>query len=617
MKAMELLQYMDMADPRFVEEASDRNLLLLRKRRRRTRMAAAACLVLVVLAGVILTKPALYAWETRNTVTSWQNTLFGNGKPSPSVYVSAEMPDKKRFSADTPFTLSVGMGQASDYAYTTLSISAYGFEITDKDGNTVTDRYVRTISDFNSGEYGILRKDGESSGRVTGCSYLEDFTFRFTGGEDFTGWGFIEFSLLSRDESSVMGDSVTVWYTVQNGVLKLTDKNPVRGDQNGGNSTVLHPEEETVSGTVTLSKKDISVQVSRESSVLTRGQFPGDNFKVEALHIPTQKAYPTDSFTAELVYAESLRTEDFSFTVKYPAMVIDPAVSEPSVMIPIIRVPEDAPIGSYDLVVTDEATGFTWTFENMAWVLPGLPQDPDTPAIDNTEYVFDAFATQPTLMQGEDFTDKIFITATRGGEDMTMFCSAELHYAGEADTVFRITVRVSALSSYIAPPYIPVNALVGSYDLVVTDDMYGTTHRFEDFIEITENPDAEAERFAFDFEMKPTTVSLSATQPYTLTAFVVNRGMPFTVTETSQEGFYPEAILTEWKVTGGVPDTIPLLAVTGPYTPPYELTVSTGQTGYMIYELMLDPDTPCGTYSLILSYGDCVQVFEDVVEVVP
>ena len=70
MKNEQLLTYMELADPAYVEEASDLGLLLYRKRRKRTRTALAACLILVVLAGVFFTKPALYAWETRNTVTS-------------------------------------------------------------------------------------------------------------------------------------------------------------------------------------------------------------------------------------------------------------------------------------------------------------------------------------------------------------------------------------------------------------------------------------------------------------------------------------------------------------------------------------------------------------------
>ena len=135
MKAIDLLKYLDKADPAYIEEASDYNLLLYRKRRKRTRTALAACLILVVLAGVFLTKPALYAWETRNTVTSWPSASISfpgfASKPSSSVYVSAEMPDQKRFSADTPFTLSIGLGQVSDYEYATLSVKAYGFEITD------------------------------------------------------------------------------------------------------------------------------------------------------------------------------------------------------------------------------------------------------------------------------------------------------------------------------------------------------------------------------------------------------------------------------------------------------------------------------------------------------
>jgi hypothetical protein len=172
------------------------------------------------------------------------------------------------------------------------------------------------------------------------------------------------------------------------------------------------------------------------------------------------------------------------------------------------------------------------------------------------------------------------------------------------------------LSSHFPPAFVPTDAPVGWYDLVVTHVMYGYTWRMENFVEILENP--EAQRFGLYHDMgKKLTVSRSSSEACTFIATLENRGEPFTVTETGGEGFYPKAILTEWKVTGGEPDTIPLLAVTGPYTPPYGHTVATGQTGSMIYELMLDPDISCGMYTLILSYGDCVRVFEDLVEVVP
>ena len=46
-------------------------------------------------------------------------------------------------------------------------------------------------------------------------------------------------------------------------------------------------------------------------------------------------------------------------------------------------------------------------------------------------------------------------------------------------------------------------------------------------------------------------------------------------------------------------------------------TVNTGYVMSMPYTILITPDTPCGLYDLALSYGDCVQIFEDVVEVVP
>jgi hypothetical protein len=35
------------------------------------------------------------------------------------------------------------------------------------------------------------------------------------------------------------------------------------------------------------------------------------------------------------------------------------------------------------------------------------------------------------------------------------------------------------------------------------------------------------------------------------------------------------------------------------------------------HEIRVKPDTPCGLYDLVVSYGGCMQIFEDVVEVVP
>ena len=610
MKAMDLLKHMSMADPAFVEEASDQNLLLYRKRRKRTRVALAATFLFVALAGVFLTRPALYAWETRNTVASWRDNggfvYLEFDKPSSPIYVSAEMPDRKKFSADTPFTLSVGLGQVSDYEYATISVKAHGFEITDKDGNTVTDRYVRTLSDFNSEDYGVLYRDGKPSSPVTGCQYLEDFTFRFTGSENTTGWGVIEFSLQSRTENSSMGDTVTVYYTIQNGVLKLTDKNPVRdGSQNGGQATVLHPEE-TESDTVTLSKEDFSIRVEMPSGALTPGQFLGGEFHVTAFYIPTQKDYPTDGFTAELVYAESLREKDFSFVIKTPT-----EKTENGSYISIEpRVPMDAPIGSYDLRVTDPATGFVWMFENMALVLP-----PDIPAYE--DFVFEADSTNRVISQGDNWPggwDPFFLTLD--GEDVAYQCRATLEYRTEqGGESYSITLMESMLSSYLPPDFVSVDAPAGMYDLVVTHELYGYTWRVENFIEILENP--EAERFGLYHDMgKKLTVSRSSGETYPFTVTVENRGDPFTVTESPTAGFLPDAYLYQLNESESSAEGLGAL-VKWPFQEEHERTVSTGETGSLSHEIHVHSSDPCGLYDLVVSYGGCVQIFEDVVEVVP
>ena len=726
MKAIDLLKYLDKADPKYIEEASDYNLLLYRKRRKRTRTALAACLILVVLAGVFLTKPALYAWETRNTVTSWPSASISfpgfASKPSSPIYVSAEMPDRKRFSADTPFTLSVGMGQIGSYEYATISVKAHGFEITDKDGNTVTDRYVRTFSDFNSGDYGMVYRNGKPTSPVTGCQYLEDFTFRFTGSENTTGWGVIEFSLQSRTENGSAGDHVTVYYTIQNGVLKLTDKNPVRdGSQNGSlgaileetetvpsqaktvdlshegyNVTVsvtnpflargeawqekidiselpllsdfmvaLYPkdsaeghtirlalpstfssihdftipadaplgsydlvviwygsyaasEEErpqwvfedfvtvTEPGTVTLSKEDISIRVDMPSGVLTPGQFLGDKFHVTAFYIPTQTDYPTSGFTAELIYAESQRVEDFSFVIKKP-VELDPNGDFVVALSP--RVPHDAPIGSYDLRITDPATGFVWVFEGLALILP-----PDIPAYEDFFFAYDP--THYVLGQGDSWPgggwEPFFLNL--GDEDVAYQCRATLEYRTEqGGESYSIPLMESAVSSLIPPDFVPVDAPAGMYDLVVTHELYGYTWRVENFLGIMENPGAP--RFGFYHDMgKKLTVSRSSGETYTFLAKLENRGDPLTVT-ADDDPFMPEAKLTMSGFSGVVPE-ISLRHESG-YQTTQKWTVGTGATMPSVYTILVTPDTPCGLYDLALYYGDCMRVFEDVVEVVP
>lgn len=728
MKAIDLLKYLDKADPAYIEEASDYNLLLYRKRRKRTRTALAATFLLVALAGVFLTKPALYAWETRNTVTSWPSAIIRipgahYGAESSPLYVSAEMPDQKRFSADTPFTLSVGLGQVSSFEYATLSVKAHGFEITDKDGNTVTDRYVRTLSDFDSEDYGVLYRNGKRTGTIAGCSYLEDFTFRFTGSENTTGWGVIEFSLQSRTENGSAGDHVTVYYTIQNGVLKLTDKNPVRdGGQNGSLGAILEEtdaapsqaktvelsheghhitmsvtdpflargeawqdkidisgipllsdfmvalypkdmteghnirlmvpstfssmhdlmipadaplgsydlvvtwygnhtgsEEErpewvfedfvtvTEPGTVTLSKEDFSIRVEMPSGALTPGQFLGDKCHVTAFYIPTQKDYPTDGFTAELIYAESLREKDFSFVIKKP-IELDPNGDFVLALSP--RVPMDAPIGSYDLRITDPATGYVWVFENMALVLP-----PDIPAYE--DFVFEADSANRVISQGDNWPggwDPFFLTLD--GEDVAYQCRATLEYRTEqGGESYSITLMESMLSSYLPPDFVSVDAPAGMYDLVVTHELYGYTWRAENFIGIMENP--EAERFGLYHDMgKKLTVSRSSGEAYPFTVTVENRGDPFIVTESPTAGFLPDAYLYQLDESESSAKGLGLL-VKWPFQEERERTVSTGETGSLSHEIRVKPDTPCGLYDLVVSYGGCMQIFEDVVEVVP
>ena len=605
MKAIDLLKYLELADPAYVAEASDCNLLLYRKRRKRTIRALAACFALVVLGSIVFAKPALHAWETRNTVTSWNDSLLGvSSKPSPSVMVSAEMPAQKRFAADTPFTLSVGMGQVADYEYATLSVTAYGFEITDKDGNTATDRYVRTLSAFNSGDYGVTYNDRH---KVTGCTYLEDFTLRFVGSENTTGWGVIEFSLQSRDESSTMGDSVTVWYTLQNGVLKLSDKRPKGNGQEGEHVILTDP------GPY---QHEFSVRVSLDPTVLYLGQYLEDSLEITARHKTYLTEYSTDGFTAELVYAETLRQKDYSFFIQKPAE--QSADGFAYYFVPLV--PEDAPIGSYDLRITDPATGFVWMFENMALVLPEPPkEDPDfgTPP-PYEDLICEAEAFKATLMQGEDFKDAFDFTLMQNGEDMSFFCKAELVYAGDGGEACTITVQDSPFSSHLPASYIPVDAPVGEYDLIITDERYGYTWLFNHIVEILPS-DEKLDRFVFSTDIEDQlTVSRSSHDGWVpeFTATIRNRGRDFTLYITPEKRFEPEVKLTMTGTDGTVYE-IQLLIVIDADFEPFNMLVHTNDPSARRYMLNLINDPPCGFYDLTLSYEDCTVTFEGVVEVVP
>ncbi len=627
MKAMDLLKSLNAVDPAYVAEASDRNLLLYRKRKKRTRMAVAACLAGVVLAGVFMVKPALYAWETRNTVVSWRDNggfvYLEFDKPSASVFVSAEMPAQKKFAAEAPFTLSVGMGQASDYAYATLSVKAEGFEITDKDGNTVTDRYVRTLSDFNSGDYGMVYRDGKRTSPITGCSHLEDFTLRYVGGENAAGWGVIEFSLTSRGQSSTMGDAVAVYYTVQNGVLKLTDKRPADGGLRGELA------EETEDGTVSLSAEDIAVNVRMDTAVFTPFQYFGDCLEITAHYKTNRTEYATDRFTAELVYAESLREKDYSFFLKKPAAYTEDGHTV--VMVP--RVPVDAPVGSYDLRITDPETGFVWVITDRAWVLPELPDGSGIPAYG--DFVCEAEEVTHTPKQGDsEWGFGELFTLTEKGKDVSFICRAHLEYAGDTGEDYTVVLAESGVSSSLGAvlSFVPADAPAGPYDLVITHGIYGYTWRFENYVEVAENPHARS--FGLYHSMgQRLTVRRSAEMEYTFVAKVENRGKPFTLTVTEDERFMPQAALTAIIHTDSS-DTAPaypiyspsgkfeacsiaLQPLREPVTEPYGQTVTTGQTGSCTYRILVTPDTPCGIYDLTLSYGDSKVVFRGVVEVVP
>jgi hypothetical protein len=332
----------------------------------------------------------------------------------------------------------------------------------------------------------------------------------------------------------------------------------------------------------------------------------GGEFHVTAFFIPTQKDYPTDGFTAELVYAETLREEDFSFVIKKP-VELDPNGDFVVALSP--RVPGDAPIGSYDLRVTDPATGFVWVFEGLALILP-----PDIPAQEDFFFAYDP--TNLVLGQGDSLPgggwDPFFLNL--GDEDVAYQCRATLEYRTEqGGESYSIPLMESAVSSYVPPDFVSVDAPAGKYDLVVTHELYGYTWRVENFLGIMENPGAP--RFGFYHDMgKKLTVSRSSGETYTFIAKLENRGDPLTVT-ADDAPFMPEARLTMSGFSGVVPE-ISLRHESG-YQTTQKWTVGTGVTMPSVYTILVTPDTPCGLYDLALYYGDYMRVFEDVVEVVP
>jgi hypothetical protein len=158
-----------------------------------------------------------------------------------------------------------------------------------------------------------------------------------------------------------------------------------------------------------------------------------------------------------------------------------------------------------------------------------------------------------------------------------------------------------------------VDAPAGEYDLVVTHVLYGYTWRVENFMEIVENP--EAERFGLYHNLGDhLRVSLSSGENYTIITKLENRGDPLTVT-ADDDPFVPVAMLTMSGFSGAVPQ-IPLQH-DSIYHVGDTWTVKTGYVMSMPYTILVTPDTPCGLYDLALSYGDCIQIFKDVVEVVP
>ncbi len=603
MKPMDLLRYMSMADPAYVAEASDSGVRAYRRRRRSTSLALAAGLIVVVLAGVFLTRPMLYVWENRNTVASWQENggfvYFEFDKPSPAVYVSAEMPAQKRMEHDAPFTLSVGLGQASDYANATLSVKAYGFEITDKDGNTARDRYVRTLSDFNSGDYGLSYENFFGTTRRTGCSYFEDFTFRYVGAENATGWGPIEFSLLTRDEGSYERQHVTVYYTMENGVLRLSRKNPVKGNENGGQHAVLIPEDEEIIPT----EENIAVRADLSTGVLR----PGDYCFVEltARLQPRGEIYPTDSFTAALRYAETVGGGDYSFYISAPGPYAE-MLGLDQVVLPV---PKDAPAGTYDLVITDQETGFEWVFENMVWILPPVG-DPEVNVPAYEDFSCGVTVSRPTLAQGEYWPGAVSLDLTLDGKDMSLFCTAELVYAEDGGKACTITLKEPAYSSHMPFSYIPADAPVGGYDLVITEHRYGYTWRYNHIVEITENPDAPQYNFHTDME-DVLTVSRSSEAIYSFNATVENRMMDFALSAGNH--FYPSVALT---LSGSDDGEYGIQCVRSSWATMAEQVVRTGQMGSCLYRLVITPDTPCGLYDLTLSYGGVSVTIPQAVEVV-
>jgi hypothetical protein len=256
----------------------------------------------------------------------------------------------------------------------------------------------------------------------------------------------------------------------------------------------------------------------------------------------------------------------------------------------------------------------------MAMVLPEPPkEDPDFgPPPPYEDLICEAEAFKATLMQGEDFKDAFDFTLMQNGEDMSFFCKTELVYAGDGGEVYAITVQDSPFSSHLPASYIPVDAPVGGYDLVVTDQRYGYTWRFNHIVEIVANPDAPKFGLNTNIEKK-LTISRTSEVVYTFVAEVENLGMPITMIVTPQTEPCPAATLTfaEAPAYAGELFEIPLVSVSTPVYDPYEWTWQTGATVTRIFEIMVTPDTPCGLYDLTLTYEDCIVIFRDAVEIAP
>ncbi len=183
-------------------------------------------LIQMILLILVLTFCLSSCSNSNIAVKSWDEDY---GELTPPVHLSAET-NTKKVNKNEIFEIKIGMGH-KDIKYTsavfTINSSSDNIAIISPDGNAVMKYYSKTFTDFDVDKYLSKQEDGDVL-----LNYFETYKFVYTSTDDNgSSLGSISFALMVPEEevpesentiSKCLGASVTIYYEVKNGKLKLT-----------------------------------------------------------------------------------------------------------------------------------------------------------------------------------------------------------------------------------------------------------------------------------------------------------------------------------------------------------------------------------------------------------